>query len=117
MHELTGTTNFIFSFDNDMSALPKTKHLYKVCEFFNLGYSSTIPTFEHNINDNNDILKTYKTLLNQGNEEGANNLLNGFLSQIQTNKNRTPENMEELMKESTRIELKKKGNAKNKRKP
>ena len=115
--ELTGTTNFIFSFDNDMSALPKTKHLYNVCEFFNLGYSSTIPTFEHNINDNNDILKTYKTLLNQGNEEGANNLLNGFLSQIQTNKNRTPENMEELMKESTRIELKKKGNAKNKRKP
>jgi len=88
-----------------------------LCEFFNLGYSSTIPTFEHNINDNNDILKTYKTLLNQGNEEGANNLLNGFLSQIQTNKNRTPENMEELMKESTRIELKKKGNAKNKRKP
>lgn len=117
VHELTGTTNFIFSFDNDMAALPKTKHLYKVCEFFNLGYSSTIPTFEHNINDNNDILKTYKTLLNQGNEEDANNLLNGFLSQIQTNKNRTPENMEELMKESTRIELKKKGNAKNKRKP
>lgn len=117
VHELTGTTNFIFSFDNDMAALPKTKHLYKVCEFFNLGYSSTIPTFEYNINDNNDILKTYKTLLNQGNEEGANNLLNGFLSQIQTNKNRTPENMEELMKESARIELKKKGNVKNKRKP
>lgn len=117
IYELTGTTNFIFSFDNDMAALPKTNHLYDVCEFFKLGYSSTIPTFEYNINDNNDILKTYKTLINKGEEENANKLLNGFLSQIENNKNRTPENMEEIMKESSRIEAKKKANQKSKRKP
>lgn len=117
VHELTGTTNFIFSFDNDMAALPKTKHLFNVCEFFNLGYSSTIPTFEYNINDNNDLLKTYKVLLNKGDTKNSDRLLNEFLSQIQNNKNKTPENMDGIMKESERIELKKKASQKNKIKP
>ena len=113
---MTGNTNFIFSFDNDMAALPKIPHLKAVCEFFKLGYSSTIPTFQYGINDNNDILKTYVDFKQNGKNKEANQILEQFLSQIDTNKNKLPFGFEDLVKKSTAIELAKKKEKGNNRK-
>lgn len=106
--DLTGNTKFIFSFDNDMAALPKLPHLQNFCEFFGIDYSFTVPTFQNNINDNNDILKTYVELQQCGKSQEASQLLEQFVSQIETNQNKLPYNFEDIKKQSTAIEYTKK---------
>ena len=61
--QLTKTESMTFSFDNDIAALPKLPHLKKLCDLLGLESKFLIPTFAHKINDNNDILKKYKSLL------------------------------------------------------
>jgi hypothetical protein len=102
--DLTNTESMTFAFDNDTAALSKIKHLVKFCELLNLESNVMIPTFEHKINDNNDILKTYKGLMEKGSNLEAKDLVENFVSQLNKNKNKLPNNFEEKYKISAEID-------------
>ena len=104
---LTNTDSMVFAFDNDIAALPKLTHLKNLCELLRLDFSVMIPTFEYNINDNNDILKKYRELIVLNKESIANNLIEQFSKQIINNKNKLPDNFEEIMNKAKGIDLEK----------
>jgi hypothetical protein len=102
--KITRTESMTFAFDNDIAALPKLPHLKKFCELLNLETCFIIPTFKHGINDNNDVLKTYRTMV-QGNKiKEANELVEQFSSQLHI-KNKLPDNFKEIVAHAKKLDI------------
>ena len=71
----------------------------------------------YKINDNNDVLRTYKDLQANSRKDEASKLLDGFINQLSTNKNKLPVEFDKIMEYSKKIdEEKKKEKASKKRK-
>lgn len=106
--ELTGTDSIGFAFDNDTAALKKCEALDYLGKLLGLKPTFIIPTFNFGINDNNDMLKSYKKLMEEHQNQQASYIMDSVEKQVLRVGYGLPPDFEKIMNKAKEIETKKK---------
>ncbi len=106
--ELTGTDSIGFAFDNDTAALKKCEALDYLGKLLNLKPTFIIPTFNFGINDNNDMLKAYKKLVEEHQNQQSTYIMNSIEQQVLKVGYGLPQDFEKITQKAEEIEKNKK---------